>query len=538
MLSADAKTGYYSSSGRTENGTHNIYTVSPGHFGKRPILALVVGVTKANGEPVDADITVTNDKTGELAGKYKSNSSTGKYMLALTPGNKYKIAIEVEGYETKIDYLDIEDLETYVQVEHDFELYSKEQVEGVSVTDDEDELQGKIDTQIEKYKYENTKEGYIETAFKKVLNNKGSDQVEGVEYYIEPTDIEKVKNVKGVAERSMVKIGTDEVVIGPFKTLLEAELFRSRLSQQDSMITSMNIKVDDDGVEKSLYQHYPNEFHRNDYNEEISLHEKITQKDKVKEEIAMTEEERKAKELTEDGEVDLKSEDLVNAREKTITGLSFKVEVGAVKDPADFKLGYLEKYGNITAKKYPDGTTRYTFGPFETLAEAEGFRQMLIEKEKEAEDAFVTVFVFGQRKTLEEYQKTTPCGEGMEFIDFSDFIGKDLNDKTIYNKLIKLAGNICADGLVFKVQIAAYRFPDNYKWNHLKQFGKPEINNYPDGITRFTQGNFDKIGEAEELRQKIIQAGQKDAWITPFYNGKRMLLEELIEQNFYQKKIN
>ena len=172
-----------------------------------------------------------------------------------------------------------------------------------------------------------------------MLNNKGSDQVEGVEYYIEPTDIEKVKNVKGVAERSMVKIGTDEVVIGPFKTLLEAELFRSRLSQQDSTITSMNIKVDDDGVEKSLYQHYPNEFHRNDYNEEISLHEKITQKDKVEEEIAMTEEEKKAKELTEDGEVDLKGEDLVNAREKTITGLSFKVEVGAVKDPADFKLG-------------------------------------------------------------------------------------------------------------------------------------------------------------------------------------------------------
>ena len=91
---------------------------------------------------------------------------------------------------------------------------------------------------------------------------------------------------------------------------------------------------------------------------------------------------------------------------------------------------------------------------------------------------------------------------------------------------------------MFKVQIAAYRFPDNYKWNHLKQFGKPEINNYPDGITRFTQGNFDKIGEAEGLRQKIIQAGQTDAWITPFYNGKRMLLEELIEQNFYQKKIN
>ena len=122
VLSADAKTGYYSTAGRTENGLHDIFTVSPGHFGKRPILALVVGVTKADGEPVEADITVSNENTGEIAGKYKSNSVSGKYMLALTPGNKYKIAIEVEGYETKIDYIDIESLATYVQVEHDLSL--------------------------------------------------------------------------------------------------------------------------------------------------------------------------------------------------------------------------------------------------------------------------------------------------------------------------------------------------------------------------------------------------------------------------------
>lgn len=538
VLSADAKTGYYSSSGRTKNGDHNIYTVSPGHFGKRPILALVVGVTKADGQPVDADITVTNDKTGELEGKFKSNSTSGKYMLALTPGNKYKIAIEVEGYETKIDYLDIENLETYVQVEHDFNLFSKKEIDGVAVADEENELQGKIDTQIEKYKYENTKDGYIKTAFNKVLNTKGTEPVENVQYYIQPNDMEKIKNVSGVAARSMVKDGTDEVVIGPFSTLLEAELFRTRLAKEDTSITAMNIKVDDDGVEKSLYQFYPEEFNRKDFNQEISLHEKITQKDKVEDEIAQAEKEKKAKELTQDDEVDLTNENLVDAKEKTIAGLSFKVEIAAVQDEKDFTLGHLEKYGKITAKKYPDGTIRYTFGPFETLAETEAFRQMLIEKEKETEDAFITVFVFGQRKTLEEYQSTTPCGDAQEFIDFSEFIGKDLNDKSVYDKLIQMAANICVDGLEFKVQIAAYRFPKNYQWDHLKQFGKPVITDYPDGITRFTQGNFNKIKEAEELRQKIITAGQKDAWITPFFNGQRMLLEDLIKENFYGKKIN
>ena len=48
-----------------------------------------------------------------------------------------------------------------MQVEHDFKLYSKENLEGISVTDTEDKLQGKIDTQIEKYKFESTDDGYI-----------------------------------------------------------------------------------------------------------------------------------------------------------------------------------------------------------------------------------------------------------------------------------------------------------------------------------------------------------------------------------------
>ena len=174
---------------------------------------------------------------------------------------------------------------------------------------------------------------------------------------------------------------------------------------------------------------------------------------------------------------------------------------------------------------------------------------MVIEKEKAAQDAFVTVFVFGQRKKLDELTerqkedlgiKTAipkgPCSEN--FVDFSSFVGKDLNDKNIYNKLIAIGGKSCASGLEFRVQIAAYRFPKNYKWNHLKKYGEPLVKDYPDGITRFTQGVYTTLGEAEVLRQQIIKSGQKDAWITPFYNGKRMLLEELIKNNFFGKTVN
>lgn len=555
VLSADAKTGYYSTAGRSDNGTHDIYTVAPGHFGKRPILALVVGVVTADEEPVSADITVTNAENGELEGKFKSNSSSGKYMLALTPGNKYKIAIEVEGYDTKIDYIDVQSLETYVQVEHDFNFRAKQVVEDVA-SSKEDLLQSKIDNQIEKYRKESTKEGYEEMVYNNVLKKKGDVEEDGVGFFldlntVQPENID-LKNVQSTTVT--LPDGSTKQIAGPFKTLLDAEIAKQKLLKENPEVAKVEVKVDDHGKEKSIKQYYPTDFVRTDFLENVSIHDQITKSDSLDALANELENEKTAVDLVESNEVALEN-GMENAAEKNIAGLSFKVEIGAVENPEDFKMQHLEKYGEISAKSYPDGITRYTFGPFETLKEAEEFRQMLIEKEKETEDAFVTVFVFGQRKVYEELpekQKKDLAGEPIveekqpivpspcqtEFIDFSEFIGKDLNDVSIYNKLIKMGGNSCADGLEFKVQIAAYRHPENYKWNHLKQYGQPTITDYPDGITRFTQGVFTTMGEAEVLRQKIIKSGQKDAWITAFYNGKRMLLEELIKNNFYGKSIN
>lgn len=549
VLSADAKTGYYSTAGRSDNGTHDIFTVSPGHFGKRPILALVVGVVTAEEEPVEANITVTNQESGELEGKFKSNSSSGKYMLALTPGNKYKIAIEVEGYDPKIDYIDVQSLETYVQVEHDFNFRSRQVVEEVA-SSKEDVLQSKIDNQIEKYRKESTKEGYEEMVYNKVLKEKGDKEEEGVGYFVDLNTVKPGNYDLSNVESTEVTLpnGQTKNIIGPFKTLLDAELAKQKLIKDYPGLESVEVKVDDHGNEKTIKQHYSSDFVKTDFLDDINMHDQITKADSIPNsaEIADT---KTAVDLEKDNEVALENNGLQDAKDKTIAGLTFKVEIGAVNNPEDFKLGYLEKYGKITAKTYPDGITRYTFGPFETLQEAETFRQMLIEKEKETEDAFVTVFVFGQRKVydeLPEKQKQDLAGEQVvekdpcytDFVDFSEFVGKDLNDVSIYNKLISKGGKSCAEGLEFRVQIAAYRHPENYKWNHLKQYGKPLVLDYPDGITRFTQGLYSTMAEAEVLRQKIIKSGQKDAWITPFYNGKRMLLEELIKNNFFGKSIN
>jgi hypothetical protein len=130
-----------------------------------------------------------------------------------------------------------------------------------------------------------------------------------------------------------------------------------------------------------------------------------------------------------------------------------------------------------------------------------------------------------------------PCNSGA-LPDFSQLKGKSLNDRAVYQQLLNTAGNYCATNLIFKVQIAAYRKPDNYKYGHLSDYGQPVVVSYPDGITRFTQKEFTTLNDAEKHRQKTITKGQKDAWVVAFIDGKRYTLEELIMLDFLGKSIN
>ena len=98
-------------------------------------------------------------------------------------------------------------------------------------------------------------------------------------------------------------------------------------------------------------------------------------------------------------------------------------------------------------------------------------------------------------------------------------------------------GNISAEGLVFKVQIAAYKYPKNYTYDHLKGLGNVETIKLDDGLTRFTiGGDFKTLDEAFQHNLKVIKAGQKDAFVLAIYKGKRVYLSDLIKMGIYIKK--
>jgi hypothetical protein len=98
-------------------------------------------------------------------------------------------------------------------------------------------------------------------------------------------------------------------------------------------------------------------------------------------------------------------------------------------------------------------------------------------------------------------------------------------------------GDISAPGLVFKVQIAAYKYPKNYTYNHLKGLGDVENLMLKDGITRITiGGGFTTLRKALEHNNKVVKAGQKDAFVTMLYNGERIYLEDLEKLGIFVQK--
>jgi hypothetical protein len=141
-----------------------------------------------------------------------------------------------------------------------------------------------------------------------------------------------------------------------------------------------------------------------------------------------------------------------------------------------------------------------------------------------------------KQEAEEEPIAVTPCSGNLP--DLSNLKGKSLNDAVNYQQLMSVAGSYCATGLKFKVQIGAYKHPENFKFEKVKKLGPVESIQYPDGITRFTQKEFDNLNEAERHRQKAIAKGQKDSWIVAFIGEKRYTLEDFIMVDFMGKPIN
>ena len=102
VMTEDEKTGCYSSSKDGGYGSQDIYRINLVDNNKLVVI-LKGEISAEEGDheiPIKVKITVINEDKNVVQGVYKSNSKTGKFLMALQPYVNYKFIVSKKGYQT------------------------------------------------------------------------------------------------------------------------------------------------------------------------------------------------------------------------------------------------------------------------------------------------------------------------------------------------------------------------------------------------------------------------------------------------------
>jgi len=89
------------------------------------------------------------------------------------------------------------------------------------------------------------------------------------------------------------------------------------------------------------------------------------------------------------------------------------------------------------------------------------------------------------------------------------------------------SGGKMVDGVVFKVQIGAFRNKDLSKYfENNENFGGEAGD---DGLQKITLGQFRDYWEADTFKKYLREMGVKDAWIVPYKDGTRVEIKDVLE---------
>ncbi|MBC7450539.1 MAG: OmpA family protein, partial [Cytophagales bacterium] len=97
VWSADGRRVYFSSARDDSYGGKDIYIATSN---TTTSMAVMIGNVYdiATNKPIEAEIIVTDVVTGEVAGIYLSDKTTGKFSLAIPSGKNYSVVIDEDGY--------------------------------------------------------------------------------------------------------------------------------------------------------------------------------------------------------------------------------------------------------------------------------------------------------------------------------------------------------------------------------------------------------------------------------------------------------
>jgi hypothetical protein len=224
--------------------------------------------------------------------------------------------------------------------------------------------------------------------------------------------------------------------------------------------------------------------------------------------------------------------------EKIPDGLVFKVQIGAFKTPLPNNT--FKGLSPVIAQTTPSGYIRYMAGNFEQYTSANAVKNDL--RNLGYSDAFVVAYYNGVRIKLNEAtDKAKALGQTIEpatntsagitansNVPKNTFItptnntainnGSDFQPAAITNELEKM------NGLLYTVQIGVYS--NQVTREQLFKLKPIYSERLPNGLYRYTAGIYNQSGKLLEDKRKVVNLGVKDAFVSAYYNAKRITYAE------------
>ena len=186
--------------------------------------------------------------------------------------------------------------------------------------------------------------------------------------------------------------------------------------------------------------------------------------------------------------------------------LFYTVQIGVFSK--EIKKGSIYDMQPLNLDRTANGLLRYSVGKFDDL-EAANKRKAEINTAGIA-DVFVTAYKNGQRIALADAQNTAA---------------------TPNNSTTPLTTNANAAGISFKVQVGAYakEVPVETTTLFFNLPAKVEYYKDANGITIFNVGNFTNVEEARKLKDQVVAAGLKDAFLAAYQGKEKISVDKALE---------
>ena len=222
----------------------------------------------------------------------------------------------------------------------------------------------------------------------------------------------------------------------------------------------------------------------------------------------------------------------IPVNEKLPEGLIFKVQIGAFKNPIPQDL--FQGMSPITGETTPQGFIRYTAGLFIKFSTADKVKKEI--RDLGYKDAFVVAFLNGKRISMNEAltmaginpAEIAQANNNQTSTTTQTPVATTNNQQPIANNqqtAIAHTENIAAvNGLFYTVQIGV--FSQQVSSEKLYNIQPLYIETAPNGNLRYNTGIYNNVQRAAEAKDIIVGKGLKDAYVTAYYQGKRISLTE------------